>query len=83
MDTPVDYAQDGAIVTVTLNQPATRNAFTDLDVVDVLVDAIERLNADPSVRAASLTSAGRASTRPAFGSSIRLRLPPTRLMRCA
>lgn len=60
MDTPVDYAQDCAIVTVTLNQPETRNAFTDLDVVDALVGAIERLNADPSVRAAILTGAGKA-----------------------
>ena len=60
MDTPVDYAQDGAIVTVTLNQPATRNACTDLDVVDALVGAIERLNADPCVRAAILTGAGKA-----------------------
>lgn len=60
MDSPVDYAQDGAIVTVTLNQPETRNAFTDLDVVDALVGAIERLNADRSVRVAILTGAGKA-----------------------
>jgi len=58
MDTPIDYAEDGAIVTVTLNQPATRNAFTDLDVVDALVAAVERLNADPRVRAAIVTGAG-------------------------
>lgn len=58
MQSPVDYAQDGAIVTVTLNQPETRNAFTDLDVVDALVGALERLNADLSVRAAILTGAG-------------------------
>ena len=60
MDTPIDYAQDGAIVTITLNQPETRNAFTDLDVVDALVAAIERFNADRSVRAAIVTGAGEA-----------------------
>ncbi len=60
MDTPIDYTQDGAIVTVTLNQPETRNAITDLAVVDALVAAIERLNADPGVRAAILTGAGKA-----------------------
>jgi enoyl-CoA hydratase/carnithine racemase len=58
MDTPVDYAQDGDVVTVTLNQPETRNAFTDLDVVDALVGALDRLNGDHSVRAAILTGAG-------------------------
>lgn len=58
MDTPIDYAQDGAIVTVTLNQPETRNAFTDLDVVDALVTAVERFNGDPNVRAAIVTGAG-------------------------
>jgi enoyl-CoA hydratase/carnithine racemase len=59
MDSPVDYTQDGAIVTVTLNQPETRNAFTDLNVVDALVGALERLNADFSVRSAILTGAGK------------------------
>lgn len=58
MDTPVDYAQDGPIVIVTLNQPETRNAFTDLDVVDALVAAVERLNSDLGVRAAIVTGAG-------------------------
>lgn len=58
METPVDYAQDGPIVTVTLNQPETRNAFTDLDVVEALVAAVERLNSDLSVRVAIVTGAG-------------------------
>lgn len=60
MDKPVDYAQSGPIVTVTLNQPETRNAFSDLEVVNALIAAIERLNADRSVRVAILTGAGKA-----------------------
>jgi enoyl-CoA hydratase/carnithine racemase len=59
MDMPVDYARDGHIVTNTLNHPETRNAFSDLPVVDALVAAVERLNADFEARAAILTAAGR------------------------
>ena len=58
MQQPVDYAQDGAIVTVTLNQPETRNALTDDSVIDAIVEAIERMNEDPSVRVGILTGAG-------------------------
>ena len=58
MDEPIDYRRDGHIVTITLNHPETRNAFTDLPVVDALVKAVERLNADFEARAAILTGAG-------------------------
>jgi 2-(1,2-epoxy-1,2-dihydrophenyl)acetyl-CoA isomerase len=54
------YQQDGAVVTLTINRPALRNAVSDRDMVDALVDAAERLNRDHSVRAAILTGAGTA-----------------------
>ncbi len=60
MDDPVLYAQDGHIVTLTLNRPETRNAISDLDMVDALVDAAARIDGDTSVRVAILTGAGTA-----------------------
>ena len=57
---PVLYAQEGGVVTLTLNCPETRNAITDNDMIDALVDAVERMNADMSVRVAILTGAGTA-----------------------
>lgn len=63
MSDPVLYRQDGFIVTLTLNRPSTRNALTELEVVDALVECLERAQADLSVRAIVLTGAG-----PAFSS---------------
>ena len=60
MDAPLDYAQDGHIVTLTLNAPDIRNAISGNDMIDALVQACERMNADMSVRAAILTGAGSA-----------------------
>lgn len=60
MEAPLDYAQDGAIVTLTLNAPGVRNAISGGKMIDALEDACERLNADMSVRAAILTGAGSA-----------------------
>ena len=60
MDAPLDYAQDGAIVTLTLNAAEIRNAISGEDMIEALVAACERLNADMSVRAAILTGAGTA-----------------------
>ena len=37
MDAPLDYAQDGAIVTLTLNAPDIRNAISGIDMIDALV----------------------------------------------
>src|SRR6185436_7818450 len=58
MDAPLNYAQDGPIVTLTLNAPDIRNAISGNDMIDALVQACERMNADMSVRAAILTGAG-------------------------
>jgi enoyl-CoA hydratase/carnithine racemase len=52
------YERDGGVVTLTLNRPALRNPATDL--VEPLVAAAGRINADRSVRAAIITGAGSA-----------------------
>ena len=60
MTDPVLYEQDGPIAVITLNQPELRNAISDAEVIDALVAAIERLDADLDIRAAILTGAGSA-----------------------
>ena len=52
------YDQRGAVVTLTLNSPATRNVLTGNTAPQEFVDACARINADPSVRAVILTGAG-------------------------
>jgi enoyl-CoA hydratase/carnithine racemase len=63
MTDPVLYQQDGFVLTLTLNRPETRNAITELEVVDALVDSLARAQGDMSVRVIVLTGAG-----PAFSS---------------
>jgi enoyl-CoA hydratase/carnithine racemase len=57
---PVRYEQEGGIVRLTIDLPASRNAISDPETIDALVAALERLDADLSVRAAILTGAGSA-----------------------
>lgn len=52
--------QKGHVVTVTLNQPDTRNALTDHKMVDEFVAACERVQQDLSVRCLIITGAGKA-----------------------
>ncbi len=59
-DDPVLYEQDGGVVLLTLNRPAMRNPISEREMVDAIVAAVERMNTDPSVRAAILTGAGKA-----------------------
>lgn len=54
------YEQEGGIVTLTLNRPALRNPVSDSDMLEALIGAAERINADRSVRVAILTGAGSA-----------------------
>lgn len=67
MNTPrkpfLRYEQSGAIVTLTMDSPETRNALTGGDAPQEFVDACARIAADASVRAVILTGAG-----PAFSS---------------
>lgn len=59
MPDPLLYDQDGHIVTLTLNQPETRNAITDVAMVDAVCAAAERIRADLSVRCVIITGAGK------------------------
>lgn len=54
------YARDGHIVTITLNEPRTRNALYDGGLIDALAAALVRLGADGAARVAILTGAGSA-----------------------
>jgi enoyl-CoA hydratase/carnithine racemase len=54
------YEQAGAIVTLTMNSPETRNVLTGNTAPQAFVDACTRITADPSVRVAILTGAGSA-----------------------
>jgi enoyl-CoA hydratase/carnithine racemase len=49
-----------AVAMLTLNKPELRNPISDIDMVEALLVALERLNADFSIRAAVLTGAGKA-----------------------
>ena len=60
MQTPLDYAEEGGIVTLTMNMPEIRNAISSPEMIDALVEACERLNADMNARVAILTGAGTA-----------------------
>jgi len=51
--------EDG-IVTLTLNDPATLNAISDLPMVDALVDAVVAAERNPDARVIVLTGAGKA-----------------------
>ena len=57
------YEQSGAVVTLTMDSPETRNALTGSSAPQEFVDACARIAADSSVRAVILTGAG-----PAFSS---------------
>ena len=60
MTDKVLYEADGAIVTITLNDPAMRNPISEAEMVDGIVGALERLNQDKAARVAILTGAGSA-----------------------
>lgn len=63
MTDKVLFEKDGHIAVLTLNQPETRNALTDIDLVDAIVEACENANKDMDIRALIVTGAG-----PAFSS---------------
>ncbi|WP_319823419.1 crotonase/enoyl-CoA hydratase family protein [Thalassovita sp.] len=54
------YEQDGAVVTLTMNDPDRRNPLTGNSAVAEFLDAAARIEADQSVRAVILTGAGAA-----------------------
>lgn len=63
MNSFLDIKREGAVALITMNRPETRNAISDDDAVQAVVEMCEMLNQDMSVRAAILTGAG-----PAFSS---------------
>ena len=54
------YQQDGAIVTLTMNQPEMRNPLTGNTAIPEFVAACERITADAAVRVVIVTGAGSA-----------------------
>jgi len=60
MDNFVLYEQDGAVVTLTLNAPAERNALSTQAQWDEIVACCDKVRADESVKAVILTGAGSA-----------------------
>ncbi len=54
------YAQDGHVVTLTMNQPGKRNPLTGNTAVEEFVTALARIEADASVRVVIVTGAGSA-----------------------
>lgn len=57
-DFTLHYSQGGAIVTLTMDAPETRNALTGNGAAQAFVDACRRIDEDSSVRAVILTGAG-------------------------
>lgn len=57
---PLLWAQDGPIVTLTINRPEARNPISDPDIVEAFEQAVGQVNADPSVRVLILTGNGTA-----------------------
>lgn len=54
------YTQEGRIVTLTMNQDATRNAISSDEMIDAFEQAALRINRDDSVSVVILTGAGKA-----------------------
>lgn len=54
------FERDGAVVALTMNAPEVRDALTGNSAVDEFIAAVERINADASVRAVVLAGAGSA-----------------------
>lgn len=50
---------EDAVATLTLNNPQLRNPISDIDMVDALISALDRVGRDQSVRAVILTGAGK------------------------
>jgi len=56
----VIYEQSGGVVTLTLNDPDRRNALSTQAQYDAVVEACQKVDADPSVKCVILTGAGSA-----------------------
>ncbi len=52
------FEKEGNVAVLTLNQPETRNALTDIDLVEAVVEFCEAANQDMDIRALIVTGAG-------------------------
>lgn len=59
-DPPLVRERSAHVETWTLNRPDARNAISDAEMVDAIVDAVSAVNGDMDVRAVVLTGAGSA-----------------------
>ena len=59
-DTPLLIERSAHVEQWTLNRPDARNAISDAEMVDAIVDAVSAVNGDMDVRAVVLTGAGSA-----------------------
>ncbi len=57
---PILRDRDGSVETWTLNRPDTRNAISDVDIVDAFEGLVDAANSDSAVHAVILTGAGAA-----------------------
>lgn len=60
MSLVLSQMDDEGIVTLTLNDPETRNAISDAPMIAALLEAIQVANSDPAARVVILTAAGKA-----------------------
>ncbi|MFH1028300.1 MAG: enoyl-CoA hydratase-related protein [Pseudomonadota bacterium] len=60
MNEHLKYEQQGYVVVLTLNDPATRNALTGEEMFSAFEEAVDRINGDLGVRAVILTGEGSA-----------------------
>jgi len=58
MSDALQVTRDGGVVTLTLNQPETRNAISD-EIIEAIVAECARINADMSIGCVIITGAGR------------------------
>lgn len=59
-DSLVLYSLDAdGVATITLNRPELRNPISEADMIEALLDVLEGIEADPKVRVAILTGAGK------------------------
>ena len=58
MTTFLKSERDGAVLTLTMNQPETRNTLTGNTAVEEFVQACAAITLDTSIRAVILTGAG-------------------------
>ncbi len=58
MTSPILAARDGAVLTVTLNQPEKRNPISDNSLIDALLGALDEAERDMAVRVIILTGGG-------------------------